>query len=83
MKPKPLAKLEFVVISPPLKNGLGTADVQNAYPRVLGGGAIRQLNLPVQFLSALTKKHPPETVVEPSNMAEVRAELTKRKSEIG
>ncbi|NHZ66692.1 hypothetical protein [Massilia genomosp. 1] len=82
MKPKRLTKLEFVVTSPPGKDDSGTADIENAYPRVLGGRAIKQLNLPAQFLSAPTKKRPSGTVV-PSNMAEVRTILATRKSKPG
>lgn len=58
--------------------------LQNAFPRVLGGQPLQQLELPREFLSKPSEKRSTvSATVKPSNLAEVRAKLAARKSKLG
>lgn len=61
------------------KDTSGNAVAQNAYPRVLGGRPLKQLELPSEFLTMPRKPRPAGTAVTPSNLSQVRAALKARK----
>lgn len=65
------------------KENLGTPITQNAYPLVLGGRQMKQLELPREFLTMPRKQRQAGTVVTPSNLAQVRATLKARKQNLG
>lgn len=66
------------------KSTSGKRTTQNAFPRVLGGLPLQQLELPKQFIST-TKSRPAAatTTLKPSNLAVVREKLKSRKPTLG
>lgn len=65
------------------KKTTGTSSTQNAFPIVLGGYPLKQLQLPKEFVVVPQKQSSAGTVVKPSNLAQVRAALRTRKLKLG
>jgi len=65
------------------KSTSGKRTTQNAFPRVLGGLPLQQLELPKQFISTTKSRPAATTTLKPSNLAVVREKLKSRKPTLG
>jgi hypothetical protein len=77
----------FVTAPRKRKKPIETPSVQNAYPQVLGGRPLMQLEVLHEFATAFVAKphklNPAGMAVKPSNLAKVRAKLKERKARSG